>query len=101
VSVVLSSPRTHVDRLMPSYMLSSTTFKICSQSLSEKVTVSVVPVDTSDVLSIQAARSSITGAIEKATNAAPAASSISGVLSSAWAEIPAGIPRAALTPVRS
>ena len=59
----------------------------------------MVPIDLSDVASIQSARASLTSIIEKTSEVAELPSTIGAALHSAWAEIPAGVPRAILTPV--
>jgi hypothetical protein len=72
-----------------------------ASSLSDRVSVDVVAVDVSDVASIQYARASVAAAVEKAVSSGTAAapSALGNALSTAWSDIPAGMPRAALSPV--
>ena len=71
------------------------------RNLSDSIALDVIAVDVSDVASIQYARASVAAAVEKAiaSGAAPVPSAIGTSLSTAWSEIPAGVPRAALNPV--
>ena len=69
------------------------------QSLTGRVDIQVVLIDLSDVASIQSARASLTSIIEKTSEVAELSSAIGTALHSAWTEIPAGVPRAILTPV--
>ena len=59
----------------------------------------MVPIDLSDVASIQSARASLMSSIEKATGVAELPSTLGAALFGAWTQIPSGVPRAILTPV--
>ena len=71
------------------------------RNLSDSIALDVIAVDVSDVASIQYARASVAAAVEKAitSGAASVPSALGTSLSTAWSEIPAGVPRAALNPV--
>jgi hypothetical protein len=63
--------------------------------------VEVIPINLSDVDSIQSARSILTASIEKSAEAADGPGALGANFFKAWGEIPTGLPRALLTPVRS
>lgn len=72
-----------------------------SQSLSDRVRIEVIPIDLSNVDSIQSARSILAASIEKSAEVAEGPSALGASFFKAWGEIPTGLPRALLTPVRS
>jgi hypothetical protein len=71
------------------------------QSLSDRIVVEVIPIDMSNVDSIQSARSILTASIEKSAEGAEGPSALGANFFKAWGEIPTGLPRALLTPVRA
>lgn len=70
-----------------------------TQQITDRVDIQVIPIDLSDVASIQLARSTLLAAVEKIAESAESPSALGATLSAAWGEIPLGLPRALLTPV--
>ena len=87
---------------IPVQLLTSPALNISAlvQSITDRVDIQVIPIDLSDVASIQLARASLISAIEKIAEVAELPGSLSTTLSAAWGDVPSGLPRALLTPVK-
>ena len=67
--------------------------------MSDRVAIEVIPLNTADQDSVEAARRALSLAIDKFAGSADVTSALGASLNTAWMEIPAGLPRALLTPV--
>ena len=67
--------------------------------MSDRVAIEVIPLNVADQDSVEAARQALSLSIDKFAVSADVTSALGASLNAAWTEIPAGLPRALLTPV--